>query len=579
MKSILMENNSFINELIDSTRPVIDFDMYVIDEHLYRIAGTGVYKAYVGLALAPGCANDYVLKNKVPLLINNPLEHEVCLQCPLRAACFKEYMIIYPIFYDGEVRGAIGLGALTDEAKSRMWSMRDKLVNYLDNFAGLITAKIREDIYAKRLRVVLDAMQESVFLFDAAGKILLNNTFSEKLLNEIDADAKTIDALIPDKYIDIILDENGERQEVEISIQGARADKRMYASLIPINQNKPQTEKVLVLRDKTVIADLAYRVVSDTSHVPIDIEQIKGNSSAMQRAKKMALKAAEFNSTVLITGESGTGKELFARAIHQLGERRDKPFVAINCAAIPDSLIESELFGYEDGAFTGAKKGGKPGKFELANGGTLFLDEIGDLNLYLQPKLLRALQSGEIERVGGGKTTKLDIRVIAATNKKLEERIASGEFREDLYYRLNVIPIVVPALRDRSEDILPLARYFLSVHAEKIKKPKPCLSRDTERALQLYDWPGNVRELENAMEFAVNMETGKEVKLENLPHRIQNYTVSEKTLLDQPLKQIENAAIREALDKYGTSMEGKLAAAKSLNISMSTLYRRIRNMS
>lgn len=580
MKSILMDNRKFINELIDSTKPVIDFDMYVMDEFLFRVAGTGIYEATIGIALDPGCANDYVLKNKAPLLINNPLEHDVCQQCSMRQICFKEYMIINPIFHNGQICGTIGLGAFGDEKKQRMWTMRKKLVKYLDNLGELIAAKISENIYINRLKAVLDSIHESVFLFDSHGRIIFSNFASEMLLTELGTNnAKTISTLIPEKYIDIISYKDSERQEIEINIQGLYTDKRMYASLIPVNVDEPQNEKILVLRDKALISDLAYRIVSDMSHLPVDIEHIKGNSPEILRAKKMAIKAAKHNSTVLITGESGTGKELFARAIHQLGDRKNKPYIAINCSAIPDSLIESELFGYEDGAFTGAKKGGKPGKFELANGGTLFLDEIGDLNLYLQPKLLRALQSGEIERVGGVKSIKLDIRVIAATNQNLEARIKTGEFREDLYYRLNVIPIEIPALSDRLEDILMLAYHFLHIKSEQLNKPAFSISGDAKRALQLYHWPGNVRELENAIEYAINMKTEGEIKLDNLPSRIRNYESSGRDHQGMSLRQIENDVIRETLIKYGTSIEGKREAAKALNISLSTLYRRISKMS
>jgi two-component system nitrogen regulation response regulator NtrX len=235
-------------------------------------------------------------------------------------------------------------------------------------------------------------------------------------------------------------------------------------------------------------------------------ESLIGESPAMKNLKETIEIVSKVDSTVLIIGESGTGKELVARSIHRLSKRADKPFVDINCAAIPDNLIESELFGYEKGAFTGATKG-KKGKFEIADEGTLFLDEIGDMPMLAQSKLLRVLEERKISRIGSVDNIPVDVRVIAATNKNLEEEVKRGNFREDLFYRINVVPIYVPPLRERGEDIIILAEHFLSAFSKDYKREKPELSDDVKEIMLGYSWPGNVRELKNLMERLRNNRT------------------------------------------------------------------------
>ncbi len=230
-----------------------------------------------------------------------------------------------------------------------------------------------------------------------------------------------------------------------------------------------------------------------------------GTNHAITQVKQHALTASKYDSNILLTGETGTGKGLFARAIHNASPRRDYPFVAVNCTAIPESLLESELFGYEAGAFTGASKNGKPGKFELANHGTLFLDEIGDMPLFLQAKLLRATQNMEITRVGGLYPKRIDARIISATNQDLEEHIRTHRFRDDLYYRLCVVPISLPPLKQRLDDIPVLADYFITRYAHQFNKVVSGLTDDALDLLMEYDWPGNARELENVIEYAVNV--------------------------------------------------------------------------
>jgi transcriptional regulator with PAS, ATPase and Fis domain len=307
------------------------------------------------------------------------------------------------------------------------------------------------------------------------------------------------------------------------------------------------------------------------------LNDIIGESPAIQLVKEKSLKVAGSKSSILITGESGTGKELLARGIHNASTRADGPFVAVNCAAIPDTLLESELFGYEEGAFTGARKGGKPGKFELADGGTIFLDEIAEMPIHLQAKLLRVLEGWEVERVGGTRPRPVDVRLMAATNQDLGEKIACREFREDLYFRLNVIPLRVPPLRDRAGDIPLLAMHFVRKHAALLSKETDRIDPDVADLLETYEWPGNVRELENTIEYAVNLESTSTIHERSLPETIRARASSLPTASCDSggIDDMEARLIVEALSRHGYNYRGKQEAARELGIGIATLYRKM----
>jgi len=311
------------------------------------------------------------------------------------------------------------------------------------------------------------------------------------------------------------------------------------------------------------------------------LEQIIGNSPLMQQTKKLLQKVAPSTLTILISGETGTGKELFSHAIHQLSPRRHKPFVRINCAAIPSELLESELFGYEEGAFTGAKKGGKLGKFELANGGTLLLDEINELPLYLQSKLLRVIQEKEIERVGGVKTIELDVRLVCTTNKNMLDLVRKGEFRQDLYYRVNVVELNIPPLRERTEEIEPLIDYFIA----KINRNHGLyITGKHNGVLQLfrkYSWPGNVRELEHVIERAAVIAVSGEINIEHLdymlPRILATVTDDVTVATGSSLEEAKDIAEKQAIIKALLRANGnKTLAAEELNIHRTVLYTKIK---
>ncbi len=326
------------------------------------------------------------------------------------------------------------------------------------------------------------------------------------------------------------------------------------------------------------VRELKNRLQQENRYLQEEIKRelgsdvIVGESEAQSNLMKKVGQVAKTDATVLISGETGTGKELIARAIHAGSQRKDRPLVKVNCAALPANLIENELFGHEKGAFTGANAR-KIGRFELADGGTIFLDEIGDLPLELQAKLLRILQEGELERVGGIQTIRVDVRVIAATNHSLEDGIAAGEFRDDLFYRLNVFPIESPPLRNRKEDIILLANHFLQKYSVKIGKRINKIEAPLMAQLQAYDWPGNVRELENIIERAIILSDGNILQLDeafdlNIKPRPQ---YGPKTI-----REVEKEMIQAALEDCDWKIEGQSGAATQLDMAPSTLRERIK---
>ncbi|MFB3922696.1 MAG: sigma 54-interacting transcriptional regulator [Terriglobia bacterium] len=304
-----------------------------------------------------------------------------------------------------------------------------------------------------------------------------------------------------------------------------------------------------------------------------NFEEIVGESMALKRVLSQVETVAPTDSTVLIQGETGTGKELIARAIHNLSRRRDRTFVKVNCAAIPTGLLESELFGHERGAFTGAISQ-KAGRFELAHEGTLFLDEVGDIPLELQPKLLRVLQEREFERLGGTRTIRVDVRLVAATNRALARQVAEGEFRSDLYYRLNVFPIHVPALRDRKEDIPLLVRYFVQKYARRMNKMIDSIAAEDMEALVRYGWPGNARELENLIERAVILSPGPALRIPEEPLTIQSGAISPATTLEAA----ERAHILRTLEKTRWVIAGPEGAASRLGMKRTTLQSKLKKL-
>lgn len=355
-----------------------------------------------------------------------------------------------------------------------------------------------------------------------------------------------------------------------------------FLSTYPIRDEGGQTVgAVALIREKKSVHRLVHNVVG--ARAVFRFEDIIGESQEIREAIATAKAAAPTDCRVLLQGETGTGKELFAQAIHNASPRQNGPFVAVNCGAIPRELIESELFGYEEGAFTGAKRGGKPGKFELAEGGTLFLDEVDSMPLDMQAKLLRVIQENRLMRVGGTSYIDLNIRILAASNKDLEKEVARGNFRIDLFYRLSVVTVNIPPLRQRGKDVLVLANHLCSVLAKRLGKPVRGLTREAEEALLAYDWPGNVRELENVIERALILTRGEWIDVADLPEHLRNprplafcptSLQPTEAIRGTSLAEAEKEAITNALNQTGGNI---LRAAKLLGITRNTLYRKIRH--
>lgn len=353
------------------------------------------------------------------------------------------------------------------------------------------------------------------------------------------------------------------------NIIGAVSIFKNITEVVELNRELQQTKGV---------ADYLKEQLEQWQNLPMSFKEYVGQNSRLKETLVLAAKVARTNSTVLILGESGVGKEVLARAVHNCSRRKDKPMIKVNCAAIPEDLIESELFGYEDGAFTGAKKGGKLGKFELAHSGTIFLDEIGDMSLTMQAKLLRVLQEKEFERVGGTKTVKVDIRAIAATNRDLESMIEKGTFRRDLYYRLNIVPLNLTPLRERKDDILELAKTFLNKFSQEVGH-ELVLSPQVVRFLQAYDWPGNIRELQNVLEHASIVCSGVSIEIHHLPAHIipagdDNSKIKEKPYdVKEIVGRMEKELILSALATYNNN---RTQAMKALGISRRAFYDKLR---
>ncbi|MGE4277007.1 MAG: sigma-54 interaction domain-containing protein [Lawsonibacter sp.] len=369
-----------------------------------------------------------------------------------------------------------------------------------------------------------------------------------------------------------------EREGVVLVVNAApilNKNGEMVGVITVFNDQANYIKLVQALKEKEGELQQLKKKIGQVDRSSHTFRDLIGEHLSFRSCVDRAVQAAKGDASVLITGESGTGKELFAHAIHGYGARAESPFIRVNCPAIPSTLMESELFGYEKGAFTGAQKE-KPGKFELAQHGSIFLDEIGDLDIILQAKLLRVLQEREVERLGGTKTIPLDVRVIAATNQDLWEEIRQGKFRQDLYYRLNVIHIEIPPLRQRRTDIPLLLEQMLKKHSGgRI----PCsISKDAMKIFMDYDWPGNVRELENAAERLLLYRNGPIVHQDDALYVLGDRETGSSFwhLSEMSLAEMEKLMIQNALERRGTSLEEKKQVAAELGISLSTLYEKIR---
>lgn len=591
---MLREIQESVRRIARAIAAALGVEVTISDEN-YTVVASTRHDMPEG-SVAQGRLIRHVFQTKKPELVDRPGFHPLCRGCYQEKSCPETAEIVIPILLDGAVIGDVSLIALNEVQRQRLLKDQRALLEFMHEMVGLVAVKAKEFVTTKQLarsleelQTIINAVDEGFITTNECGVIVHCNAYAARMLHgrpEEIVGAKLQDVL-PTFPVDEVL--ASDERFIEREIIARRGGKRLhlFVSVYVIQREVAPQSWVIKLRDIGEVRKFVYEMTEQQQQYTFSC--IIGSSPALTAVKERAEQFAKSKSPVLIYGESGTGKELFARSIHASSNRAERPFIAVNCAAIPDALLESELFGYEEGAFTGAKRGGKPGKFELANGGTLFLDEVGDLSFHLQAKLLRALQDQQIERVGGVRPFTVDVRIIAATNRNLEELIERKEFREDLYYRLAVLPLFIPPLRQRKTDILELADYFLHKYSREAGKAITGFSAAAEELLLSYSWPGNVRELENAVEYAVNLEQGKFVQVPSLPSRIRESkkptltTVfvknpfSRRQLLDQ-IKKAQQEDIKLALEKFGYSVQGKEAAARSLGISRATLYRRLKEM-
>ena len=473
--------------------------------------------------------------------------------------------------------------------KNELLSNRVKLQDFLTKIAALTSSKIgvnemngRLSLMANQFSAVINSIVEGLVAIDQAGYITHINKSAEKLLSISTQQAcgQHINDIFPEFSVPKVLNFGQQYAEQEIKYKNKEEICQFISTITPIKKDQEIIGLVISFRSIREMRKLAGRLIREDRKYSLN--GILGTSKTMTMLKQKMQLVAATDSTILITGESGTGKELFARAIHEESHRKNGPFIAINCGAIPETLLESELFGYEEGAFTGASRGGKPGKFELADGGTIFLDEIGDMPMHLQVKLLRVLQEVKIERIGGVKPVWIDVRIIAATNRNLEEMIDEKLFRSDLFYRLSVIPFYVPPLRERKEDLMLLLHHFLDKYNLILGKQITGFTQEVQRKMLAYPWLGNVRELENAVEYAVNIATNNVIDSTFLSSRVNDYFEHNASLATgdvQPtLAELEKNAIEAALKRFGRTGQAKEKAADSLGMSRSTFYRKIKDL-
>ncbi|MCK8818038.1 sigma 54-interacting transcriptional regulator [Natroniella sulfidigena] len=461
-------------------------------------------------------------------------------------------------------------------------SGREAILNSIQEAEKIYEATLLEREKKEKLDTILDSAHEGIVAVDDKGIITAFNPRAQRLFNKRKGQAlgKKVEEIIPNTKLDEVI-KTGEEQLGSIQNVG---EVKIATNRVPIKVGEEIKGAVASFQDVTKIQKLEQKIRQQLNKKGLTakytLADIIGNSRKIKQIKNLAKEYGAVNSTVLLKGESGTGKELFAQGIHNCSQREGGPFVAINCSALPTNLLESELFGYEEGTFTGAKKGGKKGLFELAHNGTIFLDEIGEMDKALQARLLRVIQERRIMRLGARKVIPIDVRIIAATNRDLQAEIKQSNFRKDLYYRLNVLDLTIPPLRDRKEDIELIAEFLLNKKSRELNKSIREIDDQLMELLIDYSWPGNVRELENIIEKMIVIAKSEVIKKDDVDFIVERLDQEQEfnetgTLinLDAPLEVIEQEIIKKVVEREET----KTAAAERLGITRSTLWRKLNN--
>ena len=579
-QSVLMQIQPTIQRFARMLASVLQLEVEIVDENLCRVAGTGAYGKFLGRQLSGNSRLlRHVLETKTEKVVTQSRFDPLCEGCDSKENCREKAFLGTPVILQDRCVGVISLIAVTHEQQEHISDNLREFSDYVRHISTIFVSKLLEDQgpgdnISKIFATMIDNMDQGVLVVDADNRVQFVNQTALKTLGVVQYNIIGK----PIRFRPLTFESNFTHGHMQHIVSWDDKSELIIGQLHNI-----QGRQLFLMAFHQSHTSFSVANAPDEPH----IEQLVGECRVMRQLKRLISRIAPSPSSVMVVGESGTGKEVVARAIHKLSGRRNKPFIAINCAAIPEQLLESELFGYVKGAFTGASANGKTGLIQAANTGTLFLDEIGDMPLMLQAKLLRAIEAREILPIGASSPIQVDIRIISATNQNLAQFIAEGKFREDLFYRLNVIPITLPPLRERQEDIELLVHYFLHLHTRRLGSVYPGIAPDVVEILRKHRWPGNLRELSNLMEYLVNVVPSGEVIDSTLlpPNLLNNGTteqsdvteVSEAHLsLDDAggtaLEEMEKQMIREALSRHNS----KKQVADELGIGIATLYRKIK---
>ncbi|ENM2179785.1 sigma-54-dependent transcriptional regulator [Escherichia coli] len=579
-QSVLMQIQPTIQRFARMLASVLQLEVEIVDENLCRVAGTGAYGKFLGRQLSGNSRLlRHVLETKTEKVVTQSRFDPLCEGCDSKENCREKAFLGTPVILQDRCVGVISLIAVTHEQQEHISDNLREFSDYVRHISTIFVSKLLEDQgpgdnISKIFATMIDNMDQGVLVVDDENRVQCVNQTALKTLGVVQNNIIGK----PIRFRPLTFESNFTHGHMQHIVSWDDKSELIIGQLHNI-----QGRQLFLMAFHQSHTSFSVANAPDEPH----IEQLVGECRVMRQLKRLISRIAPSPSSVMVVGESGTGKEVVARAIHKLSGRRNKPFIAINCAAIPEQLLESELFGYVKGAFTGASANGKTGLIQAANTGTLFLDEIGDMPLMLQAKLLRAIEAREILPIGASSPIQVDIRIISATNQNLAQFIAEGKFREDLFYRLNVIPITLPLLRERQEDIELLVHYFLHLHTRRLGSVYPGIAPDVVEILRKHRWPGNLRELSNLMEYLVNVVPSGEVIDSTLlpPNLLNNGTteqsdvteVSEAHLsLDDAggtaLEEMEKQMIREALSRHNS----KKQVADELGIGIATLYRKIK---
>lgn len=584
-------------DLIKPISLLSGFDMAIEDSEGFVLCGTGHWVEKVGTYRPSGSYFDLTLKKGESYTCTETKKSPQCYKCPLREECPYSFTASAPIIIDGEVAGLIGyLGYHYAQKESflKRQSVLMDVLNELTSLAKTLCSDTDKQDFGPTSKIyveILNELNEGVMLLDSRLRVTYANRAASSILDVVSNDllGKKLKTKLPEvaAAFSHFETKTSSSKDKEINKFNKIFNSDLYGTM-SLHQWDRENTRFVIFKDNAFDTHRSNNMTIADSIDTAVFNDIIGESKTIKDTKAAAARLAQNDTSILIYGETGVGKELFARAIHRGSKRSGNPFVVVNCAAIPEALAESELFGYEKGAFSGANLDGKRGKFEIAEGGTLLLDEVGELPFHLQSKLLRAVEQLEVEKVGATKPGKIDVRIIAATNRDLKSLIVEGKFREDLYYRLNVMPLKIPPLRERLEDIPLLIEHFLNHCDNRKRNLYFYFTTELIGSLLAYDWPGNVRELINFCQYlTINYREGP-ITIADLPPDLYE-TLSNTTGPDtkktksknssqskRTLRSVDKMLIFQALEKYGSDTAGKRKAAAEIGISLSTLYRKIK---